>query len=459
MFRPRPRSHCSCPGPCTRVDHRTRVGLVGSILAIATLTLVSLATPVEVQGQDVLKRIGRRASRAAENELSKHVVDKVRGATRCALDDEKCASDARKDGGRAVFVDGDGNVITDPNGDPITDPEDARAAMEAPGTEVWRNYDFVPGSRVIYALDLTTEPVGRWPARQLEFVRGNGQVVEFNGEPAIEFSAATTFRVNLPEDLPDDFTIEIGYQAGAPNMSMRFSVGPEGRGALSSWDSDYVTLSRSAGVYREGNTLSRVTNLNQVASEVIPFALQVDGDSQVPGNNTDYAILYAGTDRVGQVPNGKFDRSRVVQVEVQGNQRLQSYLTHLVVAVHGPPLYDALTSAEGSFTTRGILFDFDSDRLRGESTPTLETILSTLEQYPDLTVTIEGHTDGSGEADYNQDLSERRAQALVDYLKDQGIEGDRLSARGLGETVPVADNETEAGRQQNRRVVIRNSGR
>jgi OOP family OmpA-OmpF porin len=70
---------------------------------------------------------------------------------------------------------------------------------------------------------------------------------------------------------------------------------------------------------------------------------------------------------------------------------------------------------------------------------------------------VEGHTDSTGADAYNQALSERRANAVLKYLVDAGVPAARLSARGFGESEPVADNDTAEGRAQNRRVVLRRS--
>ena len=106
-------------------------------------------------------------------------------------------------------------------------------------------------------------------------------------------------------------------------------------------------------------------------------------------------------------------------------------------------------------TTYGFLFDVGSDRLRPESSPKLEELRKLLADHADLNVMIEGHTDATGNDAANQDLSERRAKSVVAWLTSNGIGATRLQASGKGETVPVADNANEAGRQQNRRVVIR----
>ncbi len=102
----------------------------------------------------------------------------------------------------------------------------------------------------------------------------------------------------------------------------------------------------------------------------------------------------------------------------------------------------------------GILFDFDSADLRPEARENLTTLAQSLNEYPQTDVTIIGHTDSKGSDAYNQGLSERRAGSAADYLLAQGVDEGRITTLGKGETEPVADNETEAGRQENRRVEI-----
>lgn len=102
----------------------------------------------------------------------------------------------------------------------------------------------------------------------------------------------------------------------------------------------------------------------------------------------------------------------------------------------------------------GINFDFSSARLRPESEPLLTEVASMLNEHPDWTLTLEGHTDKVGGAAYNQRLSEQRAAAVVAYLVAQGVDAKRLDSVGFGMDKPVASNDSEAGRAQNRRVEI-----
>ena len=88
----------------------------------------------------------------------------------------------------------------------------------------------------------------------------------------------------------------------------------------------------------------------------------------------------------------------------------------------------------------------------------LDAVAAELSAYPDVTVALAGHTDAKGSEAYNQRLSESRAQAVRAYLADRGIEPGRMTAAGFGESQPVADNDTEEGRELNRRTELTVTG-
>lgn len=102
----------------------------------------------------------------------------------------------------------------------------------------------------------------------------------------------------------------------------------------------------------------------------------------------------------------------------------------------------------------GLLFDFDSDRVRPTAAENLRNLASSLSKYPNSDLLIVGHTDSVGTDSYNLSLSERRARATADYLSAQGVASTRLRTAGRGETEPVAPNDSEAGRGKNRRVEV-----
>ena len=106
-----------------------------------------------------------------------------------------------------------------------------------------------------------------------------------------------------------------------------------------------------------------------------------------------------------------------------------------------------------------ITFALDSDRIASSFYPVLDSVTKVLIKFDKTELNVDGFTDSTGSFEYNQQLSERRAARVADYLGGSGIERLRINARGYGERYPIADNGTSAGRAQNRRVEINISGR
>lgn len=122
---------------------------------------------------------------------------------------------------------------------------------------------------------------------------------------------------------------------------------------------------------------------------------------------------------------------------------------------------EMLTDLQARQTERGlvvtlgdVLFETDRAEIKAGARRNLDKLVEALRKHPDTTLEIEGHTDSTGSASYNRDLSRRRADAVASFLTSHGIDRSRLVTRGLGQEYPVASNEDASGRQQNRRVEI-----
>ena len=102
----------------------------------------------------------------------------------------------------------------------------------------------------------------------------------------------------------------------------------------------------------------------------------------------------------------------------------------------------------------GLLYDMNSDVVRPEARRNLRALAASLNKYPGSSVLMVGHTDNTGAAAYNLSLSERRAAAAADYLVVLGVKKDRIDTRGMGEREPIASNDTERGRELNRRLEV-----
>ena len=101
-----------------------------------------------------------------------------------------------------------------------------------------------------------------------------------------------------------------------------------------------------------------------------------------------------------------------------------------------------------------ITFPVDSSELNADFTPVLNSVGKVLAEFNQTVIEVKGHTDSSGSDEYNQALSERRAASVSSYIQDQGLDALRVITFGFGETAPIADNESDEGRQRNRRVEL-----
>ncbi len=159
-----------------------------------------------------------------------------------------------------------------------------------------------------------------------------------------------------------------------------------------------------------------------------------------------YASVYAVPNHSGGPSRGR----TIIQLDVIEMKPMENRM----VVVEAAAMNRDLTSS-GKVAVYGILFDFDKDGIRPDSKAQLDEIAKLLKDSGGLRVMIAGHTDAKGGVDYNRDLSERRARAVVEALaRDYGIERTRLTPVGVGMAAPVASNRTEEGRSLNRRVEV-----
>jgi OOP family OmpA-OmpF porin len=139
------------------------------------------------------------------------------------------------------------------------------------------------------------------------------------------------------------------------------------------------------------------------------------------------------------------EEARVLQEAMTRTSHLAQELAEL----------QAKETERGLVLTLGdVLFESNQAELRADAMRTLYPLVTLLKERPQRSIVIEGHTDSSGAESYNQELSQERATAVREFLVSNGINPERIMARGYGEAHPVAANNTEAGRQENRRVEV-----
>ena len=232
--------------------------------------------------------------------------------------------------------------------------------------------------------------------------------------------------------------------------------------------------------------LARVTKENDIDIAVIKYRFIIDKDLRGKKFPADFPIKIAGENRgtiYWDIKSGRpFDIKEIYKIVFifnQGTAGFSSYGFEMNIETESS-VYSIVTPEQKErdkkelekelekdedvtvdTNERGIvlrlgeiLFDFDSSNLKEKSKSTLDRIVEILKKkYPDREIVVEGHTDNIGKPDYNQKLSERRAESVAEYLKNRG-KRDKLSYRGLGQENPMWNNATKEGREKNRRVEI-----
>lgn len=123
-----------------------------------------------------------------------------------------------------------------------------------------------------------------------------------------------------------------------------------------------------------------------------------------------------------------------------------------ILANKGCPAVSEADATVMKRAMKGLFFETGSDKIKAESYPILDAVVKVMKVHKEYGLAIEGHTDNTGNADFNKQLSKKRAEAAKKYLIEKGIDGGRLTAEGFGPDKPIADNNTKEGRALNRRV-------
>jgi OmpA-OmpF porin, OOP family len=300
--------------------------------------------------------------------------------------------------------------------------------------------DFVPGERTIFYDDFSDmeqdEPPPHWRLRdgKVDLLIA-GDVRELHADDSVQLGSPTF-------ELPPNFTFELQWTGtGETDWSFRDKADQEVMKVMVRGEPDGNTVNTSVWAACQGcNDLGSGTYQTDT-SKPVDFGLwvqqgrlraYVDGKRLVDVNQVDVSgITHVDAQIAGYRPNG-IRRVRLAE---------------------SAPDFSAMISTTGKFVTHGIYFDTDSDVLKPESAPVIKEVASALTKNPALKLEVDGYTDSVGDAAHNLDLSNRRAQSVVNVLVSQfGVTASRLSAKGMGDANPIASNDTADGRAANRRV-------
>ena len=363
------------------------------------------------------------------------------------------------------------------NGDKTAGVETKNETMNeslSPSMEVYRKFDFVPGEKIIVIEDFSQDAIGDFPDKWN--TNSSGELVTIEGKPGKWLMIQNQGQL-IPEFitlLPDNFTFEFELICNRDfdfySTALYFDIA-----ALKS-QKDYTTWKKYSYENRNGvefefhpmyatkqsgsSEYKVFENGKEMAKNQIvtgQFYSQTNSHVKVSVWRQKQRIrIYLNEEKVWDIPRALSATTQYNSIIFAlGNSRRTTdryYLGNLKLAVGAPDTRNKLVT-EGKFITRGILFDVNSDNIKGESYGVLKDIANVLKENTDLKVNIVGHTDSDGDDKSNLDLSKRRAGAVKNFLiKEFSIDASRMQTDGKGESQPVDKNLTPEGKANNRRV-------
>jgi OmpA-OmpF porin, OOP family len=332
--------------------------------------------------------------------------------------------------------------------------------QEKPAMQTYSKYDFIPGEKVIFYDDFTEVSVGDFPASWN--TTASGEVVTTNVFPGNWFKMIGEGSVSLDEglNLPDNYTIEfdvVPYPVDENNTSFEFGF--------------YLYSAENPKDLNEGGAVPGLKGGIKMTFGYRGTYSAYNEEGYTISGDKDDATMEAGKKyrlsfwvqktrlKVYQDQVKIFDLPKVFKPGFQANmmrfelwESSNPMITNFRIAAGLPDMRNKLIT-EGKLVSYGIYFDVNKDKVKPESYGTLKGIADILKENPTVRVKIVGHTDSDGADAANLDLSKRRGASVKEELvKNFGIEASRLESDGMGETKPVAPNDTPVNKALNRRV-------
>jgi outer membrane protein OmpA-like peptidoglycan-associated protein len=342
------------------------------------------------------------------------------------------------------------------------------AAQETPKQEQLQSfskYDFVPGERVIFYEDFTQDAIGDFPA--LWNTNGSAEIVTTNLFPGnwMKFSTRNAVWTDQLLNLPENYTIEFdvipttGEESADRMQGYCFRL----MQCINEKAYDHGSVPGKAAfafdVAYYGDAFYR-TYINSDEGAELGLSGNKSEEIYKEKLNTKYHIalwIQKGRVRLYQDQNKLFDLPKAFNVAGVKMDRIRfedgaAMISNIRIAVGAPDTRNKLIT-EGRLVTYGIYFDVNKDVVKPESYATLKEIAGALTDNPGVRVKIIGHTDSDGADAANLDLSKRRADSVkAELAKTFSIDASRIETEGLGESKPVAPNDTQVNKALNRRV-------
>jgi OmpA-OmpF porin, OOP family len=407
----------------------------------------------------VINQTNSRANHAADKTISKGL-DAVEGGINDAITD-----DSTKGKDKAGKPSSDGNAQSDSGSKSESPSASKGSSQDQPALQTYSKYDFIPGEKIIFFEDFSQDAVGDFPA--LWNTNGSAEVVTTNLFPGnwMKFDSRDAVWTDALLTLPDNFTIEFDV---IPTSGSESNGGMSGycfrlMQAINAASYDHGAIPGKAAFAFSVEYFGRPgyrTYINLDGAENLGLSGYKEDDALKQKKDQKYhmALWYQkGRVRLYQDQNKLFDLPKAFTFAGVKMDRIRfengaAMVTNVRIAIGAPDMRNKLLT-EGKLVSYGIYFDVNKDVVKPESYSTLKSIAAILTENPDVRVKIVGHTDSDGADAANLDLSKRRGASVKNELiKTFGLDASHLESDGLGETQPIAPNDSPANKALNRRV-------
>ena len=446
------------------------------LFIVAALTVVCASA----DAQNMLERLGQRAKNAVENKIGEKVenavnngIDKVAAkkqkgntqveTTQPAETAPQTVPEVQSTPAQAAPAQrgwtcpdcgktgNTGEFCEDCGAKKPADGAAAAAPAKKKAATVYAKSDFVPGDEIIFDDDFADEQLGEFPSKW-DVRSGNAEVATIDGRKVLMCADGGTIVYPLMKNphgyLSEAFTIEYDFYLGEEDSHVDVGLkffNPEA--SLGYWSMDWEGFKWTLDKPTDGDTRGNKFWDDAKAEGLFNFN---DWNHIAISFNKRAFKAYVNGTRITNVPN--MAAPKYVEFEISPNEK-NGYngISNVRIANGAVPLYDRLAT-DGKIITYAITFETGKADIKPESYVEINRIAKLMQENPNLSFEVQGHCDASGSDKVNDPLSQKRAEAIVAALVEQGIAQARLTAVGKGSRQPIADNSSDEGRAKNRRV-------
>lgn len=425
-------------------------GLLALLLA-GMFVLYSSNLPAQVK-VDVKKKVNQQTNQRANQRTNQAIdkgFDKIEegiGSLFKKKDKTKATGDTEKE---------------EPNDDKkqISSEDKNGSEQQQPKPQLtWAQYDFVPGTEIIFEDNLENERNGEFPSKW-DLVQGNFENASFDDSNVIYHmkcnmnggGGIVPMLKNAKEDyLPEEFTIEFDAWF-TENHGGYYEICLGDFKNQQKLDKEFKLADKWIRIYKNS------VNGKSIETNFYPGYKSGMYDKTPKWRHVAISFnkralkVYLDDARVLNIPNLGYNPTGFSFGKQSVEGKDPGYTKNFRIAKGAVPLYDKFLT-DGKFVTTGIKFDVNKATIKPESMGTINYVVKMMQDHPELKFSVEGHTDSDGEDAANQKLSEARSKSVLETMVKLGISSDRLTSKGHGESKPMAGNDTPEGKAQNRRV-------